>query len=135
MRRLLGPEGRLLNHAISSVGGSRMGPRSFIGRYVFPDGELIDVGQVVLAMEEAGFEVRDVESLREHYAKTLRAWVANLAAALGCGRGRGRGAAGPDLAAVHGGVGQRVRGRRDLHPSGAGRRARAGGPERHAIDA
>ena len=78
MRRLLRPEGRLLNHAISSVGGSRIGPRTFIGRYVFPDGELIDVGQVVLSMEAAGFEVRDVESLREHYAKTLRAWVANL---------------------------------------------------------
>jgi cyclopropane-fatty-acyl-phospholipid synthase len=78
MRRLLGPEGRLLNHAISSVGGSRIGPRTFIGRYVFPDGELIDVGKVVLSMEEAGFEVRDVESLREHYARTLRAWVANL---------------------------------------------------------
>ncbi len=78
MRRLLGPEGRLLNHAISSVGGSRIGPRTFMGRYVFPDGELIDVGEVVLSMEEAGFEVRDVESLREHYAKTLRAWVANL---------------------------------------------------------
>ncbi|MGO9855165.1 MAG: class I SAM-dependent methyltransferase [Acidimicrobiales bacterium] len=78
LRRLLAPQGRLLNHAISSVGGSRIGPRSFIGRYVFPDGELIDVGRVVLAMEEAGFEVRDVESLREHYAKTLRAWVHNL---------------------------------------------------------
>jgi cyclopropane-fatty-acyl-phospholipid synthase len=78
MHRLLGPQGRLLNHAISSVGGSRLGSRSFIGRYVFPDGELLDVGQVVLAMEEAGFEVRDVESLREHYAKTLRAWVGNL---------------------------------------------------------
>ena len=55
-----------------------MGRRSFVGRYVFPDGELIDVGATVLAMERAGFEVRDVESLREHYAKTLRAWVANL---------------------------------------------------------
>ena len=51
---------------------------SFIGRYVFPDGELIDVGQVVLAMEAAGFEVRDVESLREHYSRTLHAWVENL---------------------------------------------------------
>ena len=40
-----GPQGRLLNHAISSVGGSRMGRTSFIGRYVFPDGELIDVGE------------------------------------------------------------------------------------------
>ena len=78
MRRLLRPEGRLLNHAISSVGGSRIGSRSFIGRYVFPDGELVDVGRVVLAMEEAGFELRDVECLREHYVKTLRAWVGNL---------------------------------------------------------
>jgi len=75
---LLHPAGRLLNHAISSVGGSRPRGRSFIGRYVFPDGELLDVGDVVLAMEQAGFEVRDVESLREHYAKTLRAWVQNL---------------------------------------------------------
>jgi cyclopropane-fatty-acyl-phospholipid synthase len=79
-RSLLGPGGRLLNHAISSQGGSKVGGRSFLGRYVFPDGELLDVGTVVLAMEAAGFEVRDVESLREHYARTLRAWVANLEA-------------------------------------------------------
>jgi cyclopropane-fatty-acyl-phospholipid synthase len=78
LRSLLAPEGRLLNHAISSVGGSRLRGRTFVGRYVFPDGELIDVGDVVLGMEQAGFEVRDVESLREHYAATLRAWVANL---------------------------------------------------------
>ncbi|MDQ1393035.1 MAG: cyclopropane-fatty-acyl-phospholipid synthase [Acidimicrobiaceae bacterium] len=77
---LLRPGGRFLNHAISSKGGSRLGGRSFLGRYVFPDGELLDVGDVVLAMHEAGFEVRDVESLREHYARTLRAWVANLEA-------------------------------------------------------
>ena len=72
------PQGRLLNHAISSVGGSKMGRTGFIARYVFPDGELIDVGDTVLAMERAGFEVRDTESLREHYARTLRAWVSNL---------------------------------------------------------
>lgn len=77
---VLAPGGRLCNHAISAPGGSRMGRRTFIGRYVFPDGELADVGKVVLAMEAAGFEVRDVESLREHYARTLRAWVANLQA-------------------------------------------------------
>jgi cyclopropane-fatty-acyl-phospholipid synthase len=80
VRSLLRPHGRLLNHAISSVGGSVMGRKSFIARYVFPDGELLDVGEVVLAMERAGFEVRDVESLREHYARTLRCWVANLEA-------------------------------------------------------
>jgi cyclopropane-fatty-acyl-phospholipid synthase len=78
LRSLLGPGGRLLNHAISRVGGSRLGRRSFIGRYVFPDGELMDIAAVVGAAERAGFEVRDVESLREHYARTLRAWIANL---------------------------------------------------------
>jgi cyclopropane-fatty-acyl-phospholipid synthase len=78
LRAALVPQGRLLNHAISSVGGSTLGSRSFVGRYVFPDGELIDVGDTVLAMERAGLEVRDVESLREHYARTLRCWVGNL---------------------------------------------------------
>lgn len=75
---LLGPCGRLLNHAISKPGGSRMEGSTFINRYVFPDGELIDVAEVVKGVERAGFELRDVESLREHYAKTLRAWVSNL---------------------------------------------------------
>jgi cyclopropane-fatty-acyl-phospholipid synthase len=75
---LLRPEGRFLNHAISSVGTSKMRGRTFINRYVFPDGELIDVADVVRGMERAGFEVRDVESLREHYARTLRHWIANL---------------------------------------------------------
>jgi cyclopropane-fatty-acyl-phospholipid synthase len=78
LRSVLVPQGRLLNHAISSIGGSTLGSRSFVGRYVFPDGELIDVGGVVLAMERAGLELRDVESLREHYARTLQAWVSNL---------------------------------------------------------
>jgi cyclopropane-fatty-acyl-phospholipid synthase len=95
LRTLIVPTGRLLNHAISSPGGSKITSRSFMGRYVFPDGELQDVGDVVLAMERAGFEVRDVESLREHYARTLRAWVANLedhwtAAASSAGPARAR---------------------------------------------
>lgn len=75
---LLTPGGRLLNHAISTPGGSKLHGRTFMNRYVFPDGELVDVADVVRAMERAGFEVRDVESLREHYAETLRAWVDNL---------------------------------------------------------
>lgn len=78
LHNLLEPGGRLLNHAISAVGGSKLSSRSFTGRYVFPDGELIDVGQVVLAAERVGFEVRDVEAMREHYARTLRHWVHNL---------------------------------------------------------
>jgi cyclopropane-fatty-acyl-phospholipid synthase len=75
---LLTPTGRLLNHAISKPGGSVLGRRSFVGRYVFPDGELLDVAEVVRAMQRTGFEVRDVESLREHYSRTLHHWVSNL---------------------------------------------------------
>src|SRR5581483_963817 len=78
---LLPPEGRLLNHGISRPAGpSPIDTTSFIARYVFPDGGLHEVGTVVSAMQGQGFEVRDVESLREHYALTLRAWVRNLEA-------------------------------------------------------
>ena len=84
------PGGRLLNHGIASPpepapehrlahlwpGSTR--DRSFLYRFVFPDGELVEVGTVVSRMEEAGFEARHMESLREHYALTCRAWVANL---------------------------------------------------------
>ena len=80
LHRLLRPGGRLLNHAISSVGGSKPRRRSFVTRYVFPDGELIDVGVATETMQQAGFDARDVENLREHYARTLREWVANLEA-------------------------------------------------------
>jgi cyclopropane-fatty-acyl-phospholipid synthase len=83
---LLNAGGRLLNHGIAfpaSPSGSlrqrAVAPsRSFINRFVFPDGELIDVGAVVSGLHETGFEVRHVESLREHYALTCRAWVKNL---------------------------------------------------------
>jgi cyclopropane-fatty-acyl-phospholipid synthase len=80
--RLLPPGGRLLNHGIAR----RPGPspafarRGFIDRYVFPDGELHEVGSVVSRIQKAGFEARNVEGLREHYAQTLRHWVANLEA-------------------------------------------------------
>jgi len=78
---LLAPRGRLLNHAISQTLRPGGDPRSsFLDRYVFPDGELLPVGTTVSALESAGLEVRDVESLREHYALTLRQWVANLEA-------------------------------------------------------
>ena len=82
MYALLAPGGRLLNHAISRRPGPPGDPKgdktSFIDRYVFPDGELHPLSTMVDVLESAGFEVRDVESLREHYADTLRAWVTNL---------------------------------------------------------
>ena len=79
---LLAPGGRLLNHAISrpwrAQRRAHFARRGFIDRYVFPDGELLEVGSVVTAIQRAGFEARHLESLREHYALTLRAWSANL---------------------------------------------------------
>jgi cyclopropane-fatty-acyl-phospholipid synthase len=52
----------------------------FIERYVFPDGELTLPSEQLSCAEQAGFETRDVESLREHYALTLRHWVRRLEA-------------------------------------------------------
>jgi len=82
LHALLAPGGRLLNHAISRRPGPPGDPKgdrtSFIDRYVFPDGELEPLSTMIDVLETAGLEVRDVESLREHYALTLRAWVSNL---------------------------------------------------------
>ncbi|MFJ1695477.1 class I SAM-dependent methyltransferase [Streptomyces sp. NPDC088252] len=78
---LLKPGGRLLNHQIArrpERDESAYHVDEFIDAYVFPDGELAPVGRTVTTLEEAGFETRDVESIREHYALTLRRWVANL---------------------------------------------------------
>jgi len=80
VKRLLRDGGLFLNHGIVRVKPRPWDKHSFIARYVFPDGELHPVGAVVDAMERAGLEIRDDESLREHYALTLRRWVANLAA-------------------------------------------------------
>lgn len=74
----LRPGGVFLNHGIaSSAAFKRKGP-SFIDKYVFPDGELVPIDVTLRAAGSAGFEVRDVESLREHYALTLRRWVSRL---------------------------------------------------------
>ena len=88
--RALRPGGLFLNHGIVSIDASRPESRrsklaarawrrgQFIDRYVFPDGELLPSARVIGSAELAGFEVRDVESLREHYTQTLRHWVRNL---------------------------------------------------------
>jgi cyclopropane-fatty-acyl-phospholipid synthase len=98
LRRLLRPGGRLLNHGISrppNAGRTRFRRNGFIDRYVFPDGELHEIGSVVSTIQRSGIEVRQLESLREHYALTLRAWVRNLesswddaVAEVGSGRAR-----------------------------------------------
>jgi cyclopropane-fatty-acyl-phospholipid synthase len=77
---LLKPGGRLLNHAImrTTTTQDAIFKGGFINRYVFPDGELNGVGHVISAMQDNGFEVQHEENLREHYARTLAAWCANL---------------------------------------------------------
>jgi cyclopropane-fatty-acyl-phospholipid synthase len=76
----LKPEGRLLNHCITRTDDTEPArrPGGFIYRYVFPDGELEAPGYLVSLMHDTGFEVRHEENLREHYAKTLAGWCANL---------------------------------------------------------
>jgi cyclopropane-fatty-acyl-phospholipid synthase len=79
--QLLKPGGVFLNHGIANTTTEQpqRGP-SFSDTYVFPDGELVPISTTLRAAEESGFEVRNVESLREHYALTLRHWVRRLGA-------------------------------------------------------
>jgi cyclopropane-fatty-acyl-phospholipid synthase len=88
--RALRPSGMLLNHGIVSVSSARPVPRwdwlekriwkrdAFLDQYVFPDGRLGPLSAVIAGAERVGFETRDLEGLREHYALTLRAWLARL---------------------------------------------------------
>jgi cyclopropane-fatty-acyl-phospholipid synthase len=76
---LLRPAGVFLNHGISrSISELKRPGPSFVDTYVFPDGELLPISTTLRVAETSGFEVRDVESLREHYALTLRHWVRRL---------------------------------------------------------
>ncbi len=76
----LKPGGVFLNHAISESVVARPDNRdgSFIEHYVFPDGDIPPIPLLLEAAESAGFEIRDLENLREHYALTLRRWLNRL---------------------------------------------------------
>ena len=84
----LRPGGLFLNHGIATTATSgglrprwlRFGDGGFVGRYVFPDGELVTVEDAIGFARRAGFELLDVQSLRPHYALTLKAWVERLEA-------------------------------------------------------
>jgi cyclopropane-fatty-acyl-phospholipid synthase len=82
VHRLLKPSGLFLNHGITHdvEGWKTTLSTEFINRYIFPDGQLDTVSNVQRVMEGARFEIEDVESLRSHYALTLRHWVARLEA-------------------------------------------------------
>ena len=86
--RAVRPSGLFLNHGIATTatrGGLRppwlrFGDGGFVGRYVFPDGELVTIEDATGFARRAGFELIDVERLRPHYALTLKAWVERLEA-------------------------------------------------------
>lgn len=80
---LTAPGGRFLNHAITTgardeIRNLAQERRSFMGTYVFPDGTLAPAHVAVRLMEQAGFELVDVQQLRRHYARTLLHWIHNL---------------------------------------------------------
>jgi cyclopropane-fatty-acyl-phospholipid synthase len=78
--RALKPGGVFLNQAIGEGVVARPDNRdgSFIEQYVFPGGDIPPLPIMLRAAESAGFEIRDVENLREHYALTLRHWLRRL---------------------------------------------------------
>ncbi len=75
---MLRPGGRLLNHGISRLRHGSVEGGPFSERYVFPDGETLQVSRVILALERAGFICRHVEEFGADYAETLGHWVRNL---------------------------------------------------------
>jgi cyclopropane-fatty-acyl-phospholipid synthase len=86
VKRLLKPGGLIMNHGITAggVGNSQVGAGmgDFIGKYIFPGGELLHVSHVLREMALAGLEMVDTENLRPHYARTLWAWSDGLEARL-----------------------------------------------------
>lgn len=75
---LLRRGGTFLNHGIAESVHKPDRHASFIAKYVFPDGELVPISHMLREAERVGWEVRDVESLREHYALTLQHWLKRL---------------------------------------------------------
>jgi len=84
IRSLLSDNGIAMNHGITTTdmrnGETPYGGGEFIGRYVFPHGELEHIGTVLAAMQEGGLEALDIENLRRHYAKTCGIWANNFEA-------------------------------------------------------
>jgi cyclopropane-fatty-acyl-phospholipid synthase len=84
VRSLLAPDGLFLNHAISRRAKrkrrrfSARAEQRALQKYIFPGGELDDIGHTVQAMEQTGFEVHDVEGWRDHYALTTKFWCERL---------------------------------------------------------
>ena len=69
----LKPGGLGMLHFIGHVG--RRDTEFFIRDHVFPGGWIPSLADVIVAMENHGLEVVDIENLRRHYALTLDVWA------------------------------------------------------------
>jgi cyclopropane-fatty-acyl-phospholipid synthase len=87
VHRLLKPGGIYLHHSITRR--QRRNQRSTLHKgseykalvkYIFPGGEVDTIGMTAGNLEAHGFEVHDIENLREHYARTCRLWAERLQA-------------------------------------------------------
>jgi cyclopropane-fatty-acyl-phospholipid synthase len=82
INKLLAPGGVVMNHGITTTDidsrSSPYGGGQFIDKYVFPHGELAHLSTVIKTMQQGGLEVRDVENLRRHYARTCATWSENF---------------------------------------------------------
>jgi cyclopropane-fatty-acyl-phospholipid synthase len=78
VQSLLRPEGLFLNDGIAKLFSSVRRRNKFIRHFVFPDGELNPLTSLLQRIDRMGLEIRDVQSLREDYALTLRRWYSNL---------------------------------------------------------
>jgi cyclopropane-fatty-acyl-phospholipid synthase len=78
---LLAPGGVFLNHGIARAGDrEKLAEPTFTDEFVFPDGDLVPISTTLRCAEQSGFEIRDVENLREHYFLTLCHWLRRLEA-------------------------------------------------------
>jgi cyclopropane-fatty-acyl-phospholipid synthase len=78
LARLLGPNGRLLNHGIAHLPQGLGYHGDFTQRYVFPDGDPLHLSRMQLALERAGFVTEHVEEFGQDYYDTLSEWIKRL---------------------------------------------------------
>jgi cyclopropane-fatty-acyl-phospholipid synthase len=70
---LLAPDGVMVLHSIGRFDGPGF-TNPWIAKYIFPGGYIPALSEVLPSIEKTGLKVTDIEILRLHYAKTLRAW-------------------------------------------------------------
>ncbi len=73
IKRTLKKGGRGVVHFIGKITPKRRD--AWLAKYIFPGGYMPSLSEVLIPFEEAGLNVRDVENLRLHYARTLDHWA------------------------------------------------------------